>query len=766
MKHFRLFMMLALLVMGVSNVSAWEREASYDVHYDLPAGESGGYTINKAYNNNLIVIGSREGIDRSQSNSSRIVMKNSGTDGWSTPSLTTLTNDNYSTYFKPKDIVGYDYRVSIDGNQITITYSKTVDSYPIGDYVYSTRYWQSGESSNRIVLPPGEIAIALNLNQTDRNVTEKYVDSNGNLHERTRDVQSSHLRNAVIPAKVTIDGEEYTVTAIQKFGFNYSLNHQITRKICPQTTDNPRTDEQKAEDGIYGQQVVDLVNGAYDDYDNVNDHSNTWLETVTFEEPDNIKYIGDYAFQSCINLKSIIIPKNVEYLGTGVCSACQALTDVRFQVDNDTHRTKIKTLKNFSFWYCTALQTLELPDGIEEIEGAQYGAALQYMEGLTLIRLPNTLKRVGPHFLCCASSLTEVTIPASVEYIDGAAFHGCESLKSVYLLGPAAALQKNAGSFPTFGENATLCKNHVSGTTFYTTPDYLESYQKDPVWCLIDEQGKDNGDTYNNGYQDVTCDYANKLEAFQGEKRTFVAGKWVTAIFPHGVTATDFTSKFGSGTRVAVPDVNTTPTMSYGSEGDLVYNVTFRLLGGNSVPRATPVMICPENTVTNYEMININDYRADGFKEEMTKDHIVHPLTAEDGAHIYMKGWYQQHTLMPWDFYFMYKDKTVDDDGNPTYTSTTEKGKFYRVPKYEEPGVRVAATRCWWTISDATGVKSNTSNAKTMFFDDPETTGIKSVETRINIEGIYDLQGRKIDVKQSDLPEGMYIVNGKKLIKK
>ena len=768
MKHFKLLLMSLLLCVGVSSAWAGTATESYDVIYVGRTVEQGaGYNINTPYSESTFLIWTTytEGIDRSASTPTKIVMKNGADSG--TPEVTTLTNDNYNTYFKPNDIVGYDYRVSIDGNQITITYSKGVDSYPIGDYVYSTRYWQSGQSADRIVLPPGEIAIALNLNQTDRNVTEKYVDSNGNLHERTRDVQSSHLRNAVIPAKVTIDGEEYTVTAIQKFGFNYSLNHQITRKICPRTTDNPRTDEQKAEDGIYGQQVVDLVNGAYDDYDNVNDHSNTWLETVTFEEPDNIKYIGDYAFQSCIKLKSIIIPKNVEYLGTGVCSACQALTDVRFQVDNQTQRTKIKVLKNFSFWYCTALQTLELPDGIEEIEGAQYGAALQYMEGLTLIRLPNTLKRVGPHFLCCASSLTEVTIPASVEYIDGAAFHGCESLKSVYLLGPAAALQKNAGKFPTFGENATLCKNHVSGTTFYTTPDYMESYQSDPVWCLIDEQGYDDGITRTNEEgQSVVCNYANKLESFQGEKRTFVAGKWVTAIFPHGVTETDFTSKFGSGTRVAIPDVNTTPTMSYGSEGDLVYNVTFILLGGNSVPKATPVMICPEKTVTNYEMININDYSTAGFKEEMTKDHIKHPLTAEDGAHINMKGWYQQHTLMPWDFYFMYKDKTVDEDGNPTYTSDTEKGKFYRVPEYVEPGVRVGATRCWWTISDATGVKSNTSNAKTMFFDDAETTGIKNVETRINIEGIYDLQGRKIDVKQSDLPEGMYIVNGKKLIKK
>jgi len=771
MKKIKLFMMLALLVAGVSNVFAGTATHSYDVTYvGVPESKTGNYTINTLYREyDLGFLGTwyQEGIDRSASTPTKIVMKNGAESG--TPEVTPLTNDNYNTYFSPETITGYDYSVSIEGNQITITYTKTIDNYEDGDYIYSQYYWQSGQSSTRTKLPGKEIAIALNLNQTDYNVTEKYIDSRDRLQERTVTVQSSHLKDAVIPATVTIDGEVYTVTAIQKFGFNYPLNHQITRRVCPNTTSNPRTEEQKKEDGIYGQTVIDHNTGAYDDVDNINDHSNTWLETVTFENPDNIKYIGDYAFQSCTKLRSIIIPKNVEYLGAGVCSACQALTDVRFQVDNQTQRTKIKVLKNFSFWYCSALQTLELPDGIEEIEGQQYGAALQYMEGLTLIRLPNTLKTIGAHFLCCASSLKEVTIPASVTYIDGAAFHGCESLESVYLLGKAAALQKNAGRFPTFSENATLCKDHVSGCTFYTTPDYLESYQRDPVWSLIDEDGKDDGEVNDkNTFNTVYSNYANKLVAFQGEKRNFEGGKWVTAIFPHGVT--DYkNSVFGAKTRVAIPDVNTHPTMSYGMDA-VIYNVTFKLISSDDIPAATPVMFCPANTVKNYEMISISDYAKAGFKDEMTKDHVVHPQTAEDGANIRMKGWYQTHRLMPWDFYFMYKNKTVDENGNATYTDEDEKAMFYRVPE-GATNIRVGATRCWWTISDATGVKISTNmspdnNAKSMFFIDDETTGISNVETRINIEGIYDLQGRKIDVKQSDLPQGMYIVNGKKFIKK
>lgn len=770
MKHFKLFMMLALLVMGVSNAWAGEISRTYSVKYvGLPAGETGGYTVSRAYNRGLL--STTEGIDTENSTSTTIIMKNYAALWDPNQNTITLTNSNYNTYFRPNTIVGYDYAVSISGTVITITYTINTVDVEIGDYIYSTKWWRNGQSSTRIDLPEGEIAIALNPRYQET-VTEPYVSGNS-IRQRNRQTWTSHVVNAVIPATVKIGDKTFTVTAIQKLGFTYAQNHAVELYNCNNRIPNPRTDEQKEADGIYGSEVWTEEGKSTLDAQSLNDHSNWNLESVTFEAPDNIKYIGDYAFQSCVKLESIIIPKNVEYLGTGVCSTCPVLSDVRFQVDNTTHRTKIGTLRSGSFYLCRSIETLELPDGITVIEGASTSdhngvfGPLQYLTGLSLIRLPNTLTTIGSHFLCCASSLRELTIPASVTSIDGAAFHGCESLESVYLLGPAAALQHDAGEgSDTFGENRTYCEEHVSGTTFYTTPDYLESYQQHPVWCIIDEKGLDNGSTYNNGYQDVTCNYANKLEALPEEKRDFIAGKWVTAIFPHGVSEEDITTKFGSGTRVAVPDVNTTPTISYGSQDDLVYNVTFKLISSTSVPAATPVMFCPQNTVNNYVMIGVEDYARDGFKEEMTKDHIKHPLTAEDGAHINMKGWYQTHTLMPWDFYFMYQNKTVDENGNPTYTSTTEKGKFYRVPKYEYPGVRVGATRCWWTISDATGVKSNTSNAKTMFFDDPETTGIKNVETRINIEGIYDLQGRKIDVKQSDLPEGMFIVNGKKLIKK
>ena len=780
MKKAKLFMMLALLVMGVGN--AWGDEATriYDVVYvGLPEGESGDYTINGYYQNPSRFNPNTMGIDAS-STPDKIVMKYGSRNG--TPTITNLTPNNYSNYFRPKTITNYNYSVSIDAvpngdtaGKITISYTWNGNNYVDGDYIYSTKYWQSGQSSNTIDMPEGEVAVALNLKFNDT-VTEQYVDYSWGdgytIKERQIVTKTSHVVNAVIPASVTIGGKPYKVTAIQKLGFTYAQHYIEDLENCNDRISNPRTDEEKEKDGIYGSQVWDTENNVDDvSYLTDNDHSNWWLESVEFEAPENIKWIGDYAFQSCTKLKSIIIPKNVVYLGTGVCSTCPVLDDVRFQVDDDTHKTKIETLKMGSFYLCKSIKSLELPDGIKVIEGAGTSnktfGPLQYLRSLTLIRLPNTLTTIGSHFLCCASSLKEVTIPASVTTFDGAAFHGCEALESVYLLGPASSIAANAGTgSATFGENFTNCVEHVSGCTFYTTPDYLESYQRHPVWSLIDEKGKDDGtQNTDNTYNTVYCNYANTLKALEPENRTFTGGKWVTAIFPDGVK--NYKTEFGSKTRVARPDRRDDhkPTHSF-ENGYRMYNVTFQLISGDDIPAGVPVMFCPENTKT-WPMITAESYARPGFKEDMKKDHIVDPLTADDGAKINMGGQYIEHTLMPWDFYFMYKKKTVNDDGSVTYTDPKEVAKFYRVTDTSIQ-VSMGATRCFWHIN-VDGVKTNAQMApakSARFFFDDETTGIKNVETKIALEGIYDLNGRKLDINPEDLPQGMFIVNGKKVLKK
>ena len=130
-------------------------------------------------------------------------------------------------------------------------------------------------------------------------------------------------------------------------------------------------------------------------------------------------------------------------------------------------------------------------------------------------------------------------------------------------------------------------------------------------------------------------------------------------------------------------------------------------------------------------------------------------VTASDGAKIYMIGRYLGHLLEPDNFYFMH----YENNGSHSYS-------FKRVPN-QENAATIGGCRCWWVVEQNNMKSSNVmaKSASPRFFDG-ETNGIDEIPTRVVIDGIYDLNGRKLDVKPEELPQGLYIMNGKKVLKK
>lgn len=497
--------------------------------------------------------------------------------------------------------------------------------------------------------------------------------------------------SVTIPATVVIKGTTYKVTAIDNYGFCQETNNTLTY----------------------------TYNGKSYTIDDSN-YNNTVLQSVTFEQPSNITTIGSYAFNSCTKLKSIVIPNSVTSMGTAAFKGCISLTDVRFQTNADG-TVNLKTIPTQCFRYCP-FTSIEIPEGITTIGDE----AFQFNFYLKTMKLPNTLTTIGTHFLCDAKSITTLTIPASVNYIDGAAFHGCENLKTVYLLGPASTLKANDDSSETFGPNkeqdyAPNCEK-VTDCTFWVLGEYMSGYTEDKVWKKVDQPNDDGND----------------IKCIENTTRTFAQG-WGTAIFPKEVV--DFRDTAGDEAKVA----RMIKAVRDNSDKNL-YHLTFQVVEDENIPAQEPLMIYSPKEWT-YTMYNSIDENNDDFKLEMTNPFTT-TVTVENEptSKVHMIGKYLGgEKLVKWDFYFM-------------------NDKFWRVPDTDNAAT-MGSFRCYWKV-DRDGIKQDVASFSKMSFGDNTPTAIEGIETeptKVQVE-VYDLNGRRIYQKKESLPRGLYIINGKKVI--
>ncbi len=738
MKKAKLFMMLALLVMGVSN--AWGYQ--YRVFFESGVIEGGYEVTNTTY--------VTSGDDAYVLTCSRPLADD---EDWVWINREWVYCYDVSDYISPRTVTGNTASISVSTNDnakqmgfdgiIYINYNSNAAEVPVYDEVFKYSNIYQRDSYNRIQLPSDQYAISLRQDKLSSNV------------------------NVTIPKTYN----DKRVTAIQKWGFcedEPSTSRSLTSCYRSGTNNNYHDYPDDRSSHYY--------KGTGSVSPRTNSHSNQYLKTVTFQNASNLLSIGDYAFMSCTELVSIDIPSSVEYLGQGLFEQDEKLKDVNFQTTSITRDgktfqgVKFNTIRDYTFWLCTGMETLILPDGIEYIEGQTGGdstgeaegggAPLQYMTSLINIRLPNTLLRVGPHFLCSCKALRTVTIPVSVVYLDGACFHGCESLESVYILGPAATLKASQGSdgtSNTFGQNYTTCADPVNNCKFYTTTGNLESYQNDAVWSKINNHG--NWQTYEAGY---TTGWGNWLIAM-GENRV-IPDYWVTALFPYGVA--DVTNSFGKGTLVAEMEKCTSvSSQTVNGKNYRVYHLQFKLVSGNTIPRHKPVLIkAGDKDKPPFQFfLDQNGEDQQGTTEFGTNStQVFSQSVTYGGATINMKGQYFEHLLAPGDFYFTYREALKDAAGNITVPGDA---KFYVVEE-QSAAPMIKGCRCWWDIEE-TGMKQKNVSAKpasARFFD--ETTGIDNVETKVVIDAIYDLNGHKLDVKPEELPQGMFIINGKKVVKK
>ena len=153
-------------------------------------------------------------------------------------------------------------------------------------------------------------------------------------------------------------------------------------------------------------------------------------------EYDGVTYtltmIGDYVFNNCTGLTSVVIPNTVTYMGYGVFELCSGLTWVSLP-DSITY------INDYTFTDCSGLTSIYIPESVTTIgEGA-----FNFCTGLTSIHLPDSLTIIGDMAFWYCSSLTSIEIPNSVTTIGNYAFEGCRGLTSIEIPSSVTYLGSN-----------------------------------------------------------------------------------------------------------------------------------------------------------------------------------------------------------------------------------------------------------------------------------------------------------------------------------
>ena len=171
-----------------------------------------------------------------------------------------------------------------------------------------------------------------------------------------------------IPATVTINGTEYSVTSIGNDAFwDCSSLQSVT---IPNS-------------------VTSIGNDAFENCSS--------LQSVTI--PNSVTSIGNYAFENCSSLQSVTIPNSVTSIGDFAFSGCSSLQSV-------TIPNSVTSIRNFAFAYCPSLQSVTIPNSVTSIGNSAFRNCFR----LQSVTIPNSVTNIGEEAFYECKKLQSVVI--------------------------------------------------------------------------------------------------------------------------------------------------------------------------------------------------------------------------------------------------------------------------------------------------------------------------------------------------------------------
>jgi len=238
-----------------------------------------------------------------------------------------------------------------------------------------------------------------------------------------------------IPTKVTIDGQEYTVTAIGDDAFikNTSIKFLTLPETITRIGNRAFQECTKLKSVNLPDAITEIGEAAF---------SESGLETVVFpplvEEikdytfykckitgvlviPETVKKIGKYAFAGYNKISSVTFPSSVTEIQEGAFSECEYLNSVNLNV--------VEEIGNKAFYMCQYIENLEIPSSVRSI-GNQAFYSIKYIRDL---EIPSSVRIIGDEAFSKCEILENLVIKSRDLTIGDKAFFECRNLNSVEL---------------------------------------------------------------------------------------------------------------------------------------------------------------------------------------------------------------------------------------------------------------------------------------------------------------------------------------------
>lgn len=180
--------------------------------------------------------------------------------------------------------------------------------------------------------------------------TDKTVEVTNNTSEVNAD---SYTGVVSIPASVTYNSNEYSVTSIGRFAFNYCST--LTSVSIPNSITN-----------------IEVCSFCYCNN----------LVNVTI--PNSVTTIGEGAFEGCGSLTDVTIPNSVTSIGYGAFSGCGNLKNIVIP-------NSVTNLSNEAFHGCTGLTNITIPNSITSIGNGTFFCC----SNIISVTIPNSVSQIG-----------------------------------------------------------------------------------------------------------------------------------------------------------------------------------------------------------------------------------------------------------------------------------------------------------------------------------------------------------------------------------